>query len=672
MNNYKLSYRPEIDGLRAIAVISVILYHTKIIVNNKDWFEGGFIGVDIFFVISGYLITKIIFHEIVTHGSFNFLNFYERRIRRILPMLFFVIFMITPLAWNRVFPADFINFTDSLLSSIFFVSNFFFYFNGMEYGATNSLLLPLLHTWSLSIEEQFYLIAPVSFLIIYKFFRSHILILFSIFSLLSFLSAIFIQEANPKLNFYFSLSRFWELFLGSLIAYIELNFKIPSNKIIRYFFPLVGLLLILYSIFFFNKQTPHPSFNTLIPVLGTTLIIIFCSKENDGGIVNKILISKPFVSMGLISYSAYLWHFPLLAFSRINSIEPSNFYKVWLLILVLLISTLSYHFIEKPFRNKNFIKIRQLILLLIASILIAVSIFILSKYKNGFPERFPKKGWVNFEINTNNLKKDFWKKFDENKISLSKPRPQKINVYIFGNSHSGDFLDALLYEKDFYKEFHFLKTSKTEEISCFDERDIRFEAKRSALYESEAYKKADIFIISPRFFDIFCDKKLNDSPTDIDGLNYLIPKLKREGKKIIILGNTLVLDQIEGKWLEEYIYLNAVNEKTDSFLSFENFNYYKDIAEKKAYELQNNLNIKTNKKLQNFSLKNELSYFERRKLFCDNNTKRCDVFSEDGSRLRYDEGHLTLEGKKRFGELLRKSNFKSILLDTLRNQNSSD
>ena len=672
MNKFKISYRPEIDGLRAIAVISIILYHTKIVLNNTDWFEGGFIGVDIFFVISGYLITRIIFHEIIIYGSFNFLNFYERRIRRILPMLFFVIFISMPFAWHKLFPADFVNYSNSIIASIFFVSNYFFYFNGMEYGSTNSLLLPLLHTWSLSIEEQFYLIAPISLLIIYKFLRSHILLLLIIFSLLSFLFAILMQEYNPKLNFYVSLSRFWELLLGSLIVYLELNYKIPSNKITRYIFPLLGLSLILYSIFFFNEQTPHPSFNTLIPVIGTALIIIFCSEENKDGIINKILSSKPFVSMGLISYSAYLWHFPVLAFSRINSIEPSNHYKIWFLIFILLISTLSYHFIEKPFRNKNFIKIRQLILILIASILIAVSIFTLSKYKNGFPERFPKEGWVNFEINTTNLKKDFWKKFDENKISLSKPQPQKINVYIFGNSHSGDALDALLYAKDFYKEFHFLKTSKTEEISCFDERDSRFDAKRNALYESEAYKNTDIFIISSRFFDIKCDKKLDHSPTDLDGLNYLIPKLKRDGKKIIILGNTLVLDKIEGKWLEEYIYLRAVNDKTDSFLSFESFNYYKNIAEKKAYELQNNLNIKTNKKLQNFSLKNEIGYFERRKLFCNTNTKRCAVFSEDGSRLRYDYGHLTTEGKKKFSELLRKSNFKSILLDTWGNKNLSN
>ena len=672
MKKFKISYRPEIDGLRAIAIVSIVLYHAKIVFNNTDWFEGGFVGVDIFFVISGYLITRIIMNEIMMHGSFNFLNFYERRVRRILPMLLFVIFVSMPFAWHKLFPADFVNYSDSIIASIFFVSNFFFYFNGMEYGATNSLLLPLLHTWSLSIEEQFYLIAPITLLIIYKFFRSHILVLLIIFSLLSFLSAIFMQEINPKLNFYFSLSRFWELLLGSLIVYVELNYKIPSNKIIRNIFPLLGLSLILYSIFFFNIQTAHPSFNTLIPVSGTVLIIIFCSDKNKSGIVSKILGSKPFVLMGLISYSAYLWHFPMLAFSRINSIEPNNLYKVWLLLFVLLISTLSYHFIEKPFRNKNFIKIRQIILMLIASILIGVFIFTLSNYKNGFSERFPKEGWVNFEINIINFKKDFWKKFDENKMSLSKPHPQKINVYIFGNSHSADTLDAFLYAKDFYEEFHFLKISKTEEISCFDERDPRFSAKRNALYESEAYKKTDIFIIAPRFFDIKCNKKLNNNPTDRDGLNYLIPKLKRDGKKIIILGNTLILDQIEGKWLEEYIYLKAINEKTDSFLSLEIFNYYKNIAEREAYELQNDLSTKTNKQLQNFSLKNKIGYFERRNLFCDTDKKICDVFTKVGNRLRYDYGHLTPEGKKRFSELLRKSDFKSILLDTLRNQNSSN
>ncbi|MDC0636250.1 acyltransferase [Amylibacter sp.] len=160
VNSPKLSNRAEMDGLRAIAVVSVIFYHAQLMLFGRDWFEGGFIGVDIFFVISGYLITRIILSELETKGSFSFLNFYERRARRILPMLFVVIFVSIPFAWERLLPSDFVEYADSILASLFFGSNFFFYFSTTEYGADSALLKPFLHTWSLAVEEQFYLVFP--------------------------------------------------------------------------------------------------------------------------------------------------------------------------------------------------------------------------------------------------------------------------------------------------------------------------------------------------------------------------------------------------------------------------------------------------------------------------------------------------------------------------------
>lgn len=148
MNSSKLPYRAEIDGLRAIAVVSVILYHAQMVFFGKDWFDGGFIGVDIFFVISGYLITRIILSEFQTKGSFSFSNFYERRARRILPMLFVVIIVSIPYAWLKLFPSDLVEYAKSILASLFFGSNFFFYFSTTEYGADSALLKPFLHTWS--------------------------------------------------------------------------------------------------------------------------------------------------------------------------------------------------------------------------------------------------------------------------------------------------------------------------------------------------------------------------------------------------------------------------------------------------------------------------------------------------------------------------------------------
>ena len=234
MNQFKkkkileLNYRSEIDGLRAIAVVSVILYHAKIFIFGRDWFEGGFIGVDIFFVISGYLITRIILTELVQSNSFSFIKFYERRARRILPMLFVVIAVCIPIAWQKILPLDLIDFAKSALSAIGFGSNFFFYLSTTEYGADSALLKPLLHTWSLGVEEQFYIIIPVIILLIWKFARTSLLTLLIGMLILNIQFADFICR-NSELNFFLPFS-FWELLVGSVLAFIELRYGRTKNQ----------------------------------------------------------------------------------------------------------------------------------------------------------------------------------------------------------------------------------------------------------------------------------------------------------------------------------------------------------------------------------------------------------------------------------------------------------
>ena len=170
----KLIYRPEIDGLRAIAAISVILYHAQITILGYQPFKGGFIGVDIFFVISGYLITSIILKELENNGSFSFKHFYERRIRRIIPVLLFVMLLSLPFAWMFLLPSDFVEFSKSILYSLGFNSNHYFHYSGQKYDAENSLLIPFLHTWSLSVEEQFYILFPVILIFTFKYFKKYI------------------------------------------------------------------------------------------------------------------------------------------------------------------------------------------------------------------------------------------------------------------------------------------------------------------------------------------------------------------------------------------------------------------------------------------------------------------------------------------------------------------
>ncbi len=345
--------------------------------------------MDIFFVISGYLITRIILSELQTKDSFSFLNFYERRARRILPMLFAVIFLSMPFAWVILSPSDLIELSQSIISSLFFGSNFFFYFNTTEYGADNALLKPFLHTWSLGVEEQFYLVFPIIAIITFKYFRAHFLTIIVALSLVSLQFAELMEGRNADLNFYLPFSRFWELAVGSALAYRELNYKPSEEGFVNRVLPMVGLYLVTYSVLFFNDKTPHPGFHTIVPILGVALIIGFASKDE---LVGKILGSKPFVWVGLISYSAYLWHFPIMAFMRSASskIYLSSKDSGAIIVAIFFMSFFSYLLIERPFRNRQNLTAKKFwVIMFFASLTILAAAFSVIQ-QDGFPNRYPK------------------------------------------------------------------------------------------------------------------------------------------------------------------------------------------------------------------------------------------------------------------------------------------
>jgi peptidoglycan/LPS O-acetylase OafA/YrhL len=218
----KLTYRPEIEGLRAIAVVAVILYHAQITILGDQPFKGGFIGVDIFFVISGYLITSIILKELVATGTFSFKHFYERRIRRIFPILLFVMLVSLPFAWMYLLPSSLIDFSKSILYSLGFSSNFYFHYSGQQYGAESGFLKPFLHTWSLSAEEQFYILFPIVLLITFKYFRKYLIHIFILGFVISLGLADWGSRNYPSFNFYILPTRLWELLAGSILAYFEI------------------------------------------------------------------------------------------------------------------------------------------------------------------------------------------------------------------------------------------------------------------------------------------------------------------------------------------------------------------------------------------------------------------------------------------------------------------
>ena len=404
----KLSYRPEIDGLRAIAVGAVILYHSQITILGHQPFKGGFIGVDIFFVISGYLITSIIYKELSSTGSFSFKYFYERRVRRILPALLFVMFVSYIFAWIFLLPSSFLDFSKSILYSQGFSSNFYFHYSGQQYDDPSSLLKPFLHTWSLSVEEQYYIIFPIFLIIVFKFYRKYLIH----FLFTGFFISLFLAEWGsrnyPSATFYFIHTRVWELVAGSLLAYYEINLGCRSkSKKLNLILPFIGLLLIAHSILFFNHNMLHPSFFTLSPVLGVCLIIWFSNKKD---LITKILSFKLFVGIGLISYSLYLWHYPIFAFYRYIKNTTGNYTNVLIIFIILLaLSIFSYFIIEKPFRKKNGNTLSIKIILL--SVIIISLINFLTIFKNGFSERFKN---IFLELDENNIVKP-WELLKDNK-----------------------------------------------------------------------------------------------------------------------------------------------------------------------------------------------------------------------------------------------------------------
>ncbi|MBF0447786.1 MAG: acyltransferase [Magnetococcales bacterium] len=343
-----LQYRPEIDGLRAVAVLAVVLYHAELILIERHFFVGGFIGVDIFFVISGYLIASIILGALQTN-RFSFLDFYERRARRILPVLFTVILTSIPFAWMYMLPKAMKEYAGSILSALTFGSNIWFW-QESSYWAEPNAFKPFLHTWSLSVEEQFYVLFPIVLVLLYKFFSRQIFIILCLILVVSLHLAHTFSIIHPNATFYLLPTRGWEILAGAILAKLELDKGRESPSFLKAVMPSVGLLLIGVSYAFFDDNTRHPSYFTLIPVLGAMLIIWFCNKEER---VTSILSSKPLVGIGLVSYGFYLWHFPVFAFARILEESPTQIDRVGWIVVALLLSVISYLLIEKPLRDRK-------------------------------------------------------------------------------------------------------------------------------------------------------------------------------------------------------------------------------------------------------------------------------------------------------------------------------
>jgi len=661
MKYSSFNYRKEIDGFRALAILPVVFYHAGIKI-----FAGGFVGVDVFFVISGYLITNIILSDL-ENKRFTLKKFYERRARRILPALFLVSLACIPFSFLLLKDIYLLEFTRSLVSIIFFSSNFLFW-SESGYFNTNAEFKPLIHTWSLSVEEQFYILFPIVLLFFLNFSMFLTRIFFIIILTLSLLLCVWGSFNFPNATFYLLPFRGWEIILGILTAlYLHKN-NFKFKKIFNEFFSIVGFSLISISIIFLDSKTIFPGYIALLPSIGTVLLITFCQKNT---ILYKIFTTKYLIYLGLISYSLYLWHQPILAFVKFYSLNEISLYLKLLLILISnVISYFSWKYLESPFRNSQKISLKKLLLFLSIPIIIFLTTWAYVVKFSDLKEIYiskPKKLIENRKIEY--FKSGFDIKLDSENVFYDSIRPKNneanIKVLVIGDSHAqGLNLMGEYYSGKYQLEWHsyifqgcppifgYYKIYDIEQTKPSKKQNgCKHQVKKWENFIKKNGGYFDFVILSSRWNYIFNHEKyeknnyrkdalikvdekfINSSKIQsisrsnfISGLKNTLSTINNYGPKVIIFSQPplLIRDPIRCRSLSKISYDYCANAR------FEN------IKKRGLFVKNSILNENQLDNINNF-------YLILENYLCDENKKKC--ISKKNDKLLYkDDDHLSYEG----------------------------
>jgi len=477
-----MKYRREIDGLRALAVIPVILFHA-----GFKAFSGGFIGVDVFFVISGYLITSIILHDL-HRDKFSVVRFYERRARRILPALFLVMAATCIFAYAWMLPDELKNFGQSILATTLFSNNILLALTA-NYWSLSSEFKPFLHTWSLGVEEQYYLLFPLIMILGWKFFRRHMAIVLGVAAFLSFAAANWGLFHKPEYNFYLLPTRAWEILVGAIAAFYLIGKNRTNSK---YFwnelFGGLGFCLIVASVFFIGRgDTPHGIFYLTAPTVGAVLIILFSTEET---VVGRLLGWGPMVGVGLISYSSYLWHQPLFSMARIYSKEPPNIaiYSV-LLVVTFFLAYVTWRFIETPCRNREMISRTAIFssALVLSAAFVSFGFYLNRNY--GIVSRI----YDTSQVTAADLDKRIYNERVFEKKRDSFPSDQKLKLLVIGNSFARDFVNMTAETFDTHNVDIVYRNDLTECIAPFENK-----------IAEELYDAADVIVFANDNTNLLC------------------------------------------------------------------------------------------------------------------------------------------------------------------------
>ena len=656
MNTFK--YRPEVDGLRALAVLPVILFHAGL-----EAFSGGFVGVDVFFVVSGYLITTIIITEL-SEDRFSLVHFFERRARRLMPAMFVLLTVCVPLAWIWLSPNDFIWFGYSMASVMLFISNIFFFVNESNYFSPISEFKPLLHTWSLAIEEQYYLLFPAFLMLAWRIGIKLILIILAVIFLISFGLAIWAVDNAPVAGYYLLPARGWELLVGVFTAFYLRHHAVSQSHTVNQAISLLGLGMVIYSMVAFGPSTPWPSSYALVTTVGTSLVIL-CAVPNT--LVYNLLSAKPVVFIGLISYSAYLWHQPIYALVRhaLFLEDFSNLMATALCVLSLVIAWVSWRFVEKPCRDKSIVSRKAIFSISIAGILVFAGLGMLissidgysSKKYTNINQKLRSMGVSDFDHINARLAGESW--------GLLRDLTSNPNYFIdknaedkshFAGMNSGEVKRLLLVGNSFSKDIFNV-------LSHSDEVRERFEIARYGIqlhdidaefYTTTSYKNADVLMLAAWLFH-----------DDFDSLYDFAVRVSDDGKKLYIveqpilmprvglltLADNIVLSRLESKTLT----LDELREEVDAaYTKFFTEHKYLD-RERERMDQIDEIVSRIQRDLPDVSILNEMDFK------CQNNY--CPGLTEEGKKIYYDHVHKSEAGAKFFGERLSETKFYAELLD---------
>lgn len=433
-------WRTDITGLRALAVLPVLLFHAW-----PSLCPGGFLGVDIFFVISGYLISGIIFRGLI-NDSFSYADFYAKRIRRIIPNLVLVLAFVAVVGYFFLFAYEYETLGKHIYSSAFFYQNFRLLKEAGDYFANEAVTQPLLHLWSLAIEEQFYIVFPLIATFVWWISKRSIVVIGAMVATIvlgSFVGCLLTK--NASFAFYFPLTRFWEIGVGMVLAYVEAFRILDTRRIatgLRNSLSVSGFLLIVGSMWFYTTDIVTPGWYSLFPVLGTAFLI---AAHEDSVINRTVLTWKVMIFVGLISYSLYLWHWPLISYLHIINPKPDDWMIIFSLMISFILSILVYVGVENPMRRYKGISNKYVVAALSMCLVVCFGIGHLIRSNDGFLDRFINVKFKEFQTNTDWSSPKILEKQEIDSIQLYVTNKAKFPEILFvGDSHVAQYVERVL------------------------------------------------------------------------------------------------------------------------------------------------------------------------------------------------------------------------------------